>query len=104
MTTPTRVQIGPHAYAITLDDELAGDDFGRTDVKRLRIHVGTGQAPSQERDTVLHEVLHAALSTSGASNDLEYDDEERLVSTLTATLLGVLRINPGLVAYLTADG
>lgn len=62
------------------------------------------QSPSQLRDTLLHEVLHATMAGGGlhypggplASNKTE----ELIVRVLSTQLLDALRRNPGLAKFL----
>ena len=57
--------------------------------------VVSGQDPQQERDTVLHEVLHSLCS------ELGFDPKEEFIQGMSAALYGVLLKNPQLVDYLT---
>lgn len=96
---PKEVVIGPYSYDVTVDKGL--DLLGETQNHDSTIVVRRpGQSPDCERDTMLHEVLHATLFVSGLSHPLEHDKEEELVRTLTPWLLAVLRDNPALMAYL----
>jgi hypothetical protein len=66
-------------------------------VEALRtIAVSGDLVADAERETFLHELLHACISASG----LSCRDEERLVSVLAPRLLEALRHNPVIVAYL----
>lgn len=104
---PDGLIVGPHRYRVIVDDRLAEDGWGITDHKRLTVAIGTGQAASQERDTVLHEALHTILFTSGvggAEGDLADDAaEERVCRAVAPLLLDVLRRNPAFVGYLLDD-
>lgn len=65
-----------------------------------------GSSYAVERETVLHECMHAAMALSGLSEepwiDGEGDHEESLVDRLTPILLDILRANPVLSRYLLA--
>jgi hypothetical protein len=74
--------------------------YGETDLGAQRMTVRDDLGPDQERDTVLHEVLHALLGVGGAAG-LSSDEEETVVRLLAPTMLDVLRRNPVLVRYLT---
>lgn len=112
---PATVTVGPHRYAVGRDEHstqvcLAVDSHcvGRTVHSDLAIHLRADLAPSFERETtlheVLHEVLHSVCSLAGLQGDDDLDPhEERIVAALAPALLQVLRDNPGLLAYLTAD-
>lgn len=73
------------------------DAWGSTDAATAVVRVVDGQGPFQERDTLLHEILHAALLVMGQGR------EEDVVRALTPVLLDVLRSNKPLTAYLLED-
>lgn len=54
-----------------------------------------------EKETLLHEILHAALAVSGQTQFLTAKEEERIVSSLSPYIFQILRDNPILVSYLT---
>lgn len=60
------------------------------------------QAPGYERDTVLHEILHAVIQTSGLKTGTEWtkSQEEFVVAAITPLLLDTLQRNPKLVTWL----
>lgn len=72
-------------------DHLLGTFLPRED----RIEILDEQAAQSERDTVLHEVMHVA------DTYLALKMTEGQVQRLTVALLGAIRDNPELVAYLT---
>lgn len=78
-------------------------DFGSTSQVRQRIRIREGQGFESERDTVLHEALHAILLlTSNTDRFVDANDEEAVVNALAVGMLAALRRNPGLAGYLTA--
>lgn len=108
---PATVQIGPRRYDVLLDlEELhriehdEGDDlYGQSDHGKLRIIVDPTLPFDQLADTLLHEVLHGLTELTGIIDDLGHKREERMVRRLTPALLDLLRRNPELVEYLTAE-
>lgn len=96
------VKIGPHVYKV-LSEDRDGDDFGSTDVRRCEIRVSSKQSPSQSRETLLHETLHALLTVTGLASELGDDMEEKVATRLAPALLDSLRRTPALVAFLV-DG
>lgn len=61
---------------------------------KTEIQIRNNLSPSAQRNTVLHELIHAILQ--------EYEqDSEELVRILTPALLAMLRDNPALVEFLT---
>lgn len=59
------------------------------------------KAPAVEREQLLHELLHACAFDSNFT--LPYEQEEHMVRVVTPRLLHLLRANPHIVAFLTAQ-
>ena len=74
---------------------------GQWDSAEVSIDIVQGQDPIEERDTVLHEVMHAILHCQGREHG--GDGEELYVRALAAGVLMVLRDNPKFVKYLTRE-
>ena len=76
-----------------------GEDFGQCDFNRLCIFVRSGQHPTQERDTIMHECVHMFLHQSGLRQLLEsacktgdfVAFEETIVRVATPHLVGYLK-------------
>lgn len=100
---PTRARIGPHTWHITRDPTggLTGEQNcnGVTVRERLAIVLADDLDPSYAREVLLHELLHACISST---MDFGTDDEERIVRAMAPNLLDALRRNPRIVDYLTA--
>lgn len=104
---PESIDVGPFTYTVVTDEldvlrtcvSEHKELLGFHDEKALRIVVDPSQAPGQQRDTLLHELLHAVAAMTGA--DLG-DNEEKVVRRLSPALLDLLRRNPNLVRFLTA--
>jgi hypothetical protein len=96
---PVSIQVGAHPYRIRWRpmDGL----YGQTSPSACVIEVDPSNAPSQVRDTLLHEALHAVVADTRTR--LDRDDEEQLVRVLTPGLLALIRNNPHLVAFLLED-
>jgi len=94
---PNSVEVVGKHYALELlDMEIAGGDMaGATDVIHQVLRIGTNQAFHAERDTVLHELLHA-IDYGNHTGIKEYQ-----IHSMANALLQVLRRNPELVSYLT---
>lgn len=109
MKPPKTIKVGPHPYRVITGNRahriLGSDKLGETDVAAQELRVGPGQASTQERDSLLHEVLHACWDQTslraGAGGDRS--DEEAAVSALAPLLLGVMRDNPDFVRWLCGD-
>lgn len=96
---PTRVKVGPYGYRVTLIPP-GGDTLGLCHLDSLTIQVQENQPLDIERDTVLHEVLHACLALTGHNLVLGADAEEALIRALSPILLHTLRRNKRLRRYL----
>ncbi len=99
MNKPTQVVVGEHTFNIEWG--VAADDiFGRTQLRQCVIQINdtANTAPSQVRDTLFHEILHAAFV--GEIIPFAPDEEERVARVLAPTLLGILRHNPEVVQFL----
>lgn len=96
---PDTVTIIGQPFAIEFvpasDARFIKDGVGRTIPGEQRLLIADGQAPAQERDTVLHEVLHGCIRI--VKSDAE---DEEIVGTLAPVLLDVLRKNPELTKWL----
>lgn len=104
MKLPKRIKICHQTWRIEPvrllfegDDLLNGEPmYGRTIRAKTLIQIATHPSKGQRRDTLLHEILHAIIGNTTLKGD-----EEKLVRQVTPYLLGALRDNPDLVAYLT---
>ena len=110
-TRPSSSKIGPFTFIVTYNDdvpsELSGkasseDDevtLGQTVGYEGKIVIKEGMDPLMERDTIVHEHLHAIWDAAGVRSvgDL---DEETVVGLLAPWVLMFLRDNPELVGYL----
>lgn len=92
---PSCLQVGPFRYGIWWDQEMKRD-LGTCD------HTIAPQPKDNERETLLHEALHAVLDSINVRDMLSHKQEEQLVSRLSPPLLDVLRRNPEFTGYLVA--
>jgi hypothetical protein len=104
---PDPVTVGPHAIEVRHDSDTAQllrSDGMRGDSRpdELLVRLDSDRPHTAVAETLLHELIHIAWhQTPLRCSDLD-DHEEPIVSALAPVLLGVLRANPQLVAYLTA--
>lgn len=106
---PETVQVGPIRFRVSTDlDELRDAEErmncgldGVTSPHLGLIQVNPRHVPDYQRSTVVHEVIHAVLKVC-AGAQLPDEIEEAVCRHLEGGLLGVLRDNPDLVAWLTA--
>jgi len=110
MKRPKKVAVGHVVYDIRTEERLSeitgtSGTCGQ-DVQTILIDDQLG--PDQERETVLHELLHAIFYATSAHRLLEElektaemkDLEENFIQPLASRLLELLRDNPDLVKYL----
>ena len=98
---PRTIRVGPYRYKIV--DRHGSENLGECEVDKLTIHVQVGQPPDGERDTLLHELLHACIAHSGLDRRLADDVEEDVVRSLSPILLDTLSRNRALVRYLLGE-
>lgn len=105
---PRRVNIGAVEYRVKWSRKrirrhakTQGDDtvqyWGATDLLNSVILINPEASEDQQRDTLLHEVLHAIAHTFHVQ---WCKDEERMIRRLTPLLLIVMQQNPKLSSYL----
>lgn len=105
------IKVGPFNYRISVsleellrNNESHGDGnskpFGMTVHAKELITIDPSQSEGMKRDTVLHEVLHACFFCVGLHNVVGFEDEEKIIASLSPMLLYVLRNNPDFVEYL----
>lgn len=77
-----------------LKDDDGNDAYGLFDSSQKIISIAAGQTHDDERETVLHEILHAL--------EVQMDAKipERCVTQLAVGLYAALKDNPKLVTYL----
>ena len=88
-------------------DNLKAGIFGFMDPKKCEIVVDEDLNPIVERETILHEVMHACCHYTGIpvlQNDAENNTytEETFIECIDSALLQVLMENPDLVSYLVS--
>lgn len=107
MKPPRKVKVGPYAYTVRFDDAAmsAAGANGACLPDVASILLDSTCAPDTERDTVLHELLHAIWKQTQLVIEHPDGDSdsvgEKLIQTLAPRLLDLLRSNPKLVEYLT---
>lgn len=91
-------------YTVEMDPNMNPEDsvLGKCHIEQCRIRIAAEIAPSQQRQTLCHELGHAIFSAMGLNYDFkDPEDEEKIVDRMGTGLLYVLRANPWLVQYLT---
>jgi hypothetical protein len=101
---PRKVRVGPFDWTVkSWDSRAAGNSaaYGMCDTGTLTILVQEGLTLQWEQHVLIHELFHAMHST-GAVRELtpNRDLEEGTVAIFAFQLLGLMRDNPELMAYL----
>ena len=95
VAAPKEVEIIGKTWRLVFVKPVFSDNkLGESRQAECLINITTGMDPQQERDTVLHELLHAVCS------ELGYYPTEAVIQSTAAALYGVLVKNPRLVDYL----
>lgn len=102
MSRPTSILVVGQRLSIQYVDGL-DSAYGRCDLKAQRIAISEGQASDQERDTVLHEALHACFQIAAIQVGSS-EEEEAICSALSPVLLDMLRRSPALASWLLEGG
>lgn len=90
------IRIIGKTYSINWVDKpiLRADECGACDFERQTITVQNGYHAEQERDTLLHEVLH------GIEHEMGLELDEATVRLMATGLFAVLKDNPWFMDYL----
>lgn len=93
------MRVGAARYAIgslSVDCENQGEHYATQAVVLVREHL----APDVERETLVHETLHAVVNQTNLRSGEMPKDEESLVSALSPLVTAWIRDNPRLMAWL----
>jgi hypothetical protein len=91
---PERFRLFGKLYSIEWGPEATKDDYGEQIDLELKVRVCTNLPPDQERESLLHELLHAI---DGA---LDIDRPEREHNLRSLGLYDLFKSNPGLAGYI----
>ena len=98
---PDQIKVGCHVYVVQRKTKQQMPDcIGECDFDNLQISVRKSLRLSKAQETLLHEALHACTDPSLKEGKSR---EEDFVNTVSPVLLQVLKDNPELVKYLTAN-
>ena len=104
---PKGIRIGPFAYKVVSKraelnqrrvDYAERDLVGQCDHRELTIAVDSALAPAVQRETLLHEVMHAIYALVGAEG--QKLTEEETILRIVPSLLDTLQRNPELAAFM----
>lgn len=100
MRKPSTIRIGGREWKFRRRlPKSMPDESGLCHYEKAQIDIRSGQSPIDERDTVLHEVMHAILYCQGR----EYGEEveETYVRALATGLIATLQDNPQFAQWLS---
>lgn len=97
---PKQLVVGNHVYTVRWRqmDGLHGHTIPHHNL----IEIDPGHAPSQVRDTLFHESLHAVFE-DGSTAQMTFEEKEGLIRDLAPRVLHLLRNNLHMVAFLLED-
>lgn len=98
---PQTVKVSNHDYLIAWGEIQTDTNeflYGRTVPRLTVIQINDQVAKSQQRDTLLHELLHAAINETHLK--FGEDAEEEVIRVMTPLLLQIIRENPKVVRWL----
>jgi len=111
MKIPLKIKVGYRTIDIVYADpdfksDNMTDCYGQYLDRQNKIEIQRGLSPSEEANTVLHEIMHCVFKTIGETNEgmaLSNDvAEERVVLNTTNLLQTILFVdNPDLLVFLT---
>lgn len=87
-----QVNLFGHTIRVIFAPAVSSDNtvvFGAYHKESLEIYVSTGYALTQQRATLLHEILHAIEDLCGAKH-MDFSDEEARVRYIETQLFNVL--------------
>lgn len=98
-----KVLIGNHVWKVKwrqIEDTGGTFLYGRTSPRTTTIEINdNGVSKSQQRDAVMHEIMHAVFSDIPLPWTDDFDSET-VIRALTPGLLEALRRNPDVVDYI----
>lgn len=101
---PKQIRVNGKTYKILFNEKnplVEYDNHGHCDNTKHIIHIEGEQVPSEEADTLIHEVLHAVWYQMTLT-DIDDAVEERIVRALGTGLAGLFADNPKMLDYLKA--
>ncbi len=98
---PSVVSVGPWLFDVEQVDML--EKSGRCDFDQCNILINSRIVPQAQRETLLHEILHAVFNAVGLDEWLGEEQTEDAILRISPLLLDTLRRNPAFLDYVRAD-
>lgn len=104
---PATLSIGAHAFTVDTSEDVRQrleEDGSRGDTRsdRALIQIASTLAPTVQAEVIVHEALHAAWAQTSLRLRFEHDQQEEIITALAPLVLGLVRSNPDLVAFLAS--
>ena len=90
------IKIGYQDYRIEIHDDLGDEICGDTDLENSVIRIAES-AIDRQRNTVIHEVLHAIWDQMGLNAQLDDNTQEQVVTSLSNGISTLLADNPQVI-------
>jgi hypothetical protein len=104
MSMPDRAYVAPHWFTIKKVSKLSeAGTCGLTGEDTQDIAIDDALGRGVERETVLHELIHAMWHQTGLDRKFKDSDEEEVAWSLAPRILALLKHNPDLVSYLVEE-
>lgn len=99
---PDKLYIEPFCYAIDARPEwsLTTGNMGNCSTDSQTIYIDAGLTEQSERDTILHEALHAIIAQTDLQKSLTEKKQEDVCWQLAPRLLALLKDNPDFIRWL----
>lgn len=96
---PSKIRVWSHDFSVAKKEHvLDGEAIGAINCTRQEIFLRDNLKPSQEVETLIHELMHAITYYTNLIKDRE--EEEKIVDTYTAGLVSIFKDNPKLLIYI----
>lgn len=96
------LKIGYQDYRIEIHDDLGDEICGDTDLENSVIRIAES-AIDRQRNTVIHEVLHAIWDQMGLNAQLSDNIQEQVVTSLSNGISTLLADNPQVIVLSLKD-
>ena len=102
MRLPKKIDLGSIVYEVEQVDRLLDADggtklSGQISANQALIRVEAGNDHQMQALTIIHEVFHHILRSSGQEDAIHPEREENVIEALGTGWLAVLRQNPGIM-------
>jgi hypothetical protein len=106
MKLPNKIKVGPFLYTIEHSSDIAaeGNCYGSTHHNSHKIFIDPKVTEVQQRQTLIHEIMHVCVFINGLTYRLEKDQkvtEEDLIREMSMTFFQVMEDNKEFFKWIT---